>query len=328
MSVIKSIEENIYNIENDSQRQIKNNEIMIKRYQELIQKQKTLYSNTIYEHASEMMKSCNEVDNQIKKFLPTQYPYSNSNLEITQNQELFNPKHVVEFKKDGIAMLEQWNESRGVLPNVVKQYVIYVRICSANKNKYARRKDMSKYYYLPFWVDNYLNLYNASSGIYLMINKLPFPQYSFKIRKNDLQRQYHINEKPIQLFDKTLDNPSDHFDIIKLLKPTNYEHVYKYHNNFRIIEQFKIYPGKYQDLLITFKQRSEHDVYTETSENTLSNIITSDHDDLDKLDDGLDQQTKLTNDAMLDMIDEMNDICLKNETEINQVLDDEELIMY
>ena len=309
MSVIKSIEQNIYDIEDRSSREIKNNELMVQKYKEFIQKQKKLYAHTIYRHANGFMQACNDVDHGIYDYLPKQC-FSSSDSKVTIITYPFNPKHIVEFKKNGISMIDTWDKTRGILPSVYNQYEIKINTCK--KNKYTVKNYCDSGYY-SFCVDNYLNLYHAESDTYFMFNKLPFPKYSFVIRKNDFQHLKFIDEA-IECFDDVVDNPSEHLDVMDYFKPTNYKEIYKYHNSFRKIPTFTYYPDNYRQMLKEFNDKSEYDVYQET----------------EKLDDGLDSPVNesLTDNLMLEMIDEMNDICLKNETEINEALEDEELIMY
>ena len=346
MSMIKSIEQNIYDVENESERQIKNNESMVKKYQELIQKQKELYAETIYKHAEEMMKSCNDVDNQMIQFIPDDELQPDKIIDkINHDSDIFNPVNVVEFKNNSVSRIDTWDKSKGLFPNVVMQYKYSIGVKGIPFCEYVFSKQEGEMEFsynfrkvIVFYVDNYLNLYHPESGLYLMFNKLPFPQYSFDLRFKDYgEHMVFLNgyEAHTDITCDILDKPFEHLDVIDKFIPVNLSAVIEYFGKFRKVSGFKVNEDTFKQLFDEFNGKSRYDVYVYQESENLEQ-----HESTEQLDDGLDEllQTAINTELISDMMEEINDIYLSKESHVNKIVpsdstdlpqsDDDELIMY
>lgn len=99
-----------------------------------------------------------------------------------------------------------------------------------------------------FEVDNYLNLYHKSSGLYLMLHKTTFPDICFYLAKQFTQLNgksyYKIYEsKRVDKLSFSLntnylskDNRNTLLSTINSLLPENYKHIFELYNNFRKLQ--------------------------------------------------------------------------------------------
>lgn len=94
---------------------------------------------------------------------------------------------------------------------------------------------------IEFEVDNYLNLYHKSSGLYLMFNKTSFPLFPFYNKKYIFQskRLNNISFDFNDTFYKSVDRRNELLEKINELIPTDYHQVYDYFNRFRMFPQYK-----------------------------------------------------------------------------------------
>ena len=99
---------------------------------------------------------------------------------------------------------------------------------------------------ITFEVDNYLNLFHKSTGLYLMFNKNPFLEASFYFAReyNQLPNQDYYQiflSKRVTDFNlqfthqnyQSVDNRSKLLEEINNIVPDNYERIYKLFDNFR-----------------------------------------------------------------------------------------------
>lgn len=115
------------------------------------------------------------------------------------------------------------------------------KIKSASQKRGEDRPWMSVEQTIEFEVDNYLNLYNKTTGLYLMFNKTAFPLFPF------YDRDFVFKSKRLEnmdfKFDKeyysSKDKRNELLDKINELVPTDYHRIYNYFNRFRMFPQYK-----------------------------------------------------------------------------------------
>lgn len=89
---------------------------------------------------------------------------------------------------------------------------------------------------IKFEVDNYLNLYHPETGLYLMLNKTPFPFAPFHLYDNKMfksRRYFQLDFNLSKDYYKLLDSRDELLTKINNLIPENYLKVYETFNNFR-----------------------------------------------------------------------------------------------
>jgi hypothetical protein len=112
-----------------------------------------------------------------------------------------------------------------------------------------------------FEIDNYLNLYNKNTGLYLMFNKTAFPELPFYLAKkytqirdeNDIyykiffskQLGYDLTSTTSKYLDsnhyyKLVDNRLEFFKAIENMIPSDYQKVYEFFNKFRKFDNYNI----------------------------------------------------------------------------------------
>ena len=104
---------------------------------------------------------------------------------------------------------------------------------------------------ITFEVDNYLNLFHKSSGLYLMFNKNPFLDASFYFAReyNQLpdqdyyqiflsKRVIEFNLQFTQQNYQSVDNRSKLLEEINNIVPDNYQRIYKLFENFRKLSSY------------------------------------------------------------------------------------------
>jgi hypothetical protein len=102
-----------------------------------------------------------------------------------------------------------------------------------------------------FEVDNYLNLFHKSTGLYLMLHKTTFPNLSFYLAKEFTQlpsKTYYciylskrlntITFEFNSIYYNSLDKRNDFLQKINELVPDTYQHTYQLFNRFRLFESF------------------------------------------------------------------------------------------
>lgn len=115
------------------------------------------------------------------------------------------------------------------------------KIKSASQKRGEDRPWMSTEQTIDFEVDNYLNLYHKTTGLYLMFNKTAFPRFPFY--DHDFVFKSKRLENMDFKFDKeyylSKDKRDELLEKINELVPTDYHIIYDYFNRFRMFPQYK-----------------------------------------------------------------------------------------
>lgn len=120
--------------------------------------------------------------------------------------------------------------------------IIYTpSIKSASQERGEDRPFMVSEQTIEFEVDNYLNLYHKTTGLYLMFNKTAFPLFPF------YDRNYIFKSKRLENMDfkfnkeyyLSKDKRGELLEKINELVPTDYHRIYDYFNRFRMFPQYK-----------------------------------------------------------------------------------------
>ena len=271
--MIKSIEKGLQHIEKTNTEKINlyNNRIefhqdAISKYEDGIQTHRLLFSKVIYESALFSNNCCENVDREFNKLFPQVGDDEIPPLGITQP---FNPKIIVEFRDNKPSgLIKLWDTEKGVLPNVMVYNTYFVnrtdnpiwydtaRNTACNGEGFVDAgyndiDDSDVYRYHPkfntdnedvnelmsykFEVDNYLNLYEPNTGLYLMFNKTSFPDCALKFRNYQYEQKevsnFNLNEMVKYSDEKILET-------VRNLVPNNIEDVYNYHNSYRQSKAF------------------------------------------------------------------------------------------
>lgn len=246
------------------------------KYEETQQKQKTYLIDTINNTAKLIQNNCSKFDNLIRKYF-TDCP------EHPETFNIFNPKRVIIIENDkAVKTIENWNTKEGILPNRYVKYNIRCvqtsnkdvgkafdnitidKLCSIFNKKYgidnnklydrnggsvilllSNRHELANYYIYDLEVDNYLNIYEQTTGVYIMFNKIPFPEFAF--HSNHKFNNIYVNFNECLFNNKNInkihskDNEKQMLELINHLIPENYEQIYQYFNNTRkLFTQFEV----------------------------------------------------------------------------------------
>jgi hypothetical protein len=265
--MIKSIEKDLQDIDNNYCQAIKdyNNEIEIHKktineYKLKIKKEKLLFIDTIHNKASVIEKCSKNVDDEFLNAFP----------EIRGlgcEASIFNPKKVVEFRNNkAFQELDDWNSERGILPN---RFVVFKGETNNDKP-------------IEIQVDNYLNIYYPSVGLYLLLNKVSFPKTSFYLKRQtsdeNLEEYRFTDNYSEEIFHSIMGDISDE-EILKkcdLLIPKNVHIVYDYHNRFR---KFSFFEDKTIDKSEKMVKDLVNEIVDEVTEKEITDEATEHIDD-------------------------------------------------
>ena len=292
-NMIKSIEKDLQDIDNnycnaikDYNQEIERHKKTIDEYKLKIKKEKLIFIDTVHDKATMIGKCGQNVDDEFVNAFP----------EITclgDETNVFNPKKVVEFRNNkAFQTLDDWNNDRGILPN---RFVV-------SKGKTNNTNP------IEIHVDNYLNIYYPNVGLYLLINKVPFPKTSFylKRRGNNVDvEQYQFNDNYSEdTFYSIVRNDATNEEILaksNTLIPKNVHIVYDYHNRFRKFSFFETKTEEDKPTKIVEEKSTE---IVEEKIETASELVKAIVDaDLDRFKDSDDMVQELVN----EIIDEVTE---------------------
>jgi hypothetical protein len=312
-NMIQSIEKGLQHIEKTNTEKItlynsriEFHEDAITKYHDGIHRHRLLFSKVIYESALISNICCENVDKEFNQLFPQ---VGNDEIPPLRFTQPFNPKIVVEFRDNKAhGQIKLWDAKTGILPNVMVYDTYFVNTddnpiwynTTANKafNREMINDNMHNcnvdtpdvYEYHPkfntdnedinalmtykFEVDNYLNLYEPTTGLYLMFNKTSFPDCSLKFRnfKYAAKQLSNLDLSQIMKYDET--NMLEQMDNIV---PTNIEEVYRYHHSYRKSKAFKR-----TDVSMSSVSLDEEQVFSEDNESYTDWETTDDDDENSK----------------------------------------------
>ena len=329
------VEKKIYDIERSSDEVIKRYRNAIQTYQEAIQHQNKSYSNLIYRIGRRGLDYSQIIDNNLKRILPGKYFTTSDTHEVYSN--VFNPKYVIEFKDfKPHRLIKSWDQEKGILPNVMTMYNLDYNIDSGSdarvplqekysSNPYLMYSYVGKNYNdrsgfdrftLRFNVDNYMNMYNPSSGIYFMFNKIPFPQMAFSLKEKKLDFVTQPNnfiDLPSSKFENLYSAERDIF-FFENFVPTNIKEVMNYFLDFRNTNQLDQELKKgFEDEIEQFYTETyklEKDISCAMNQPKLENLFTADSlvkEIIDKIEKEFAQQEAHANSNNIDEISSSDD---------------------
>jgi hypothetical protein len=102
---------------------------------------------------------------------------------------------------------------------------------------FNNNQNMNNFWIVNLHIDNYLNIYEPSNGLYIMFNKTPFPEFAF--HSNHIFKDVYVSFNKC-LFNnsksgviQSKDNEQKLLEHVNYLIPENYQTVYEYFNNTR-----------------------------------------------------------------------------------------------
>ena len=94
-----------------------------------------------------------------------------------------------------------------------------------------------------FIIDNYLNLYHTTSGLYIVFNKTSFPMIAFYLKKemyiSKRLGKLDITNILTESYQRLLDNRQEFLDNINQVIPENYQEIFDLFDRFRNFKSFK-----------------------------------------------------------------------------------------
>lgn len=281
--MITSIQEGLSSIEKTNSDTIRDYRIKIDEYNELvtklengIKKHHGIRSKAIFNSARIGLKCCKNVDAKFTDIFP-----NDETIPSLIRQNPFNPRLIFDFSSETGQYIEHWDHETGILPEtrVIDTYYVNfndnnIYYCKKTKKVFTEStKPEGEHIYkydvsfesedpeitdlisLKFEVDNYLNLYEPKSGIYIVLNKIPFPESVLKFRSMKYRSREMTNLDKSKLTYNHVSNIIESLksgdedyvyeyalDMIARIRnyiPSNYEDVYNYYNAYRESPYFK-----------------------------------------------------------------------------------------
>lgn len=118
--------------------------------------------------------------------------------------------------------------------NNLKSYIISQKLYHSDFNDLLT-------VYKTFEYDNYLNLYDTSTGLYLMFNKTSFPLMAFFMRPNIFYKKLDPNSASFMITNNytSRDARPNFLSQINQVIPDDYNEVFKFYDRFRKFDGFK-----------------------------------------------------------------------------------------
>ena len=315
------------------------------RMADAILKQKLSVAETIHKVAEDSINACRTLDDEFRDIFP-ELAELEPKSESDTPQQPFNPQYVIEIKDGkGNKFIDTLDKTTGLLPNrkVMGKYyidcgvftnifhnntkycysIVYTNTSGQKTNILVESRDMGRNEHRElinaletheFEIDNYLNLYHPSSGLYLLFNKTTFPAFPFLARPNIFQSK-RINANSIiykfKLDPKwysSVDARPDILAAVPEIIPDDYYKVIDFYDRFRRMSSYKRGLGQLGPRNLLLESNITNEIDSEELPPSGKELITTDTRDklikeLESRLSGCLKQIELTDDYNRELVD-------------------------